>query len=158
VYETGESVVKLKGVSINFRQNLDYETMRNLTLGRVEEIRNYHERCPQSELLQQVASKRDEACLVFADFRLERSLCGKIYERKDFTKTISFRFVKRKLLFPTEAEKNETFARKTSPLCMMANIIARCERSTAWGFGESIENDERMFSYGGNPVQFIDID
>jgi hypothetical protein len=155
VFEDGKSVVKMKGISAKYSQEVDYDTLRSLTLGRLEGLEAFHDRSDQAELLHSVAKKRDNPCLVFPQFRLERSLKGCIWQRSDFTKTISFKFVKRCLLMPTEEEKAKTMKTNSSPIVQMADMIARCERSFPWGFGDSHMNDERM-SYYRYPKSYYD--
>jgi hypothetical protein len=151
-YEDGETVVRQKGISSNFSAQLDSDTMRDLTLGRVEGLSEFHSRSDQSELLHSVARKRKAPCIVFPQFRLERSLAGRVWETKNYCKTVSFKFVKRKLLVPTEKEKEEARKTYSHPIVQMAKIIARCERSTPFGFGESHDNDKRMFVYARKRV------
>jgi hypothetical protein len=146
VFENGESVSKMKGISANFSEHLDFNTMRNLTLGKIEELEAFHDTFgpEQSKTLRVLARKRKAPCIVFPQFRLARSLTGRVWEQKNYTKAVTFRFVKRRLLIPTSEEKRET--RRINPTLnwFMSNIIMRSERSTPWGFGESFLNDERM--------------
>jgi hypothetical protein len=159
VYEDGDSVVKMKGISSSFSEKLDYETLRDLVLGKVDGLRAFHEKMPEKKLLLNVARKRKAPCIVFPQFRIEKSLTGRVWTKRNFTKAITFKFVKRKLVLPSLFDKIRLSRKNNhSPLVHMASILARCERSVPWGFGESHMNDDRMFGYSSNPVTLDTLD
>jgi hypothetical protein len=133
VFEDGSIHLRMKGFSGSAREYVDFDKMLALLLGNVEELKTMYSNFDkkQEKMLRKKATNFPAPSLILPIFQLGRTLTGKVFERKNATKTLSFKFTKRELLYPDQIiiEPNTPSLRFS-----LEHILSKTIRSLPWGY------------------------
>jgi hypothetical protein len=121
----------MKGFSGSAREYVNFDKLLALLLGNVEELKTMYSNFDrtQEKMLRKKSDQFPAPSLILPIFQLTRTLTGKVFERKNATKTLSFKFYKRNLLYPCTVSDIGDVSHPFT----LDHVLSRAIRSLPWG-------------------------